>query len=171
MKSKDYDQIPTKANLKAMNFPGVYCKKCGTSYALYSFSMFQPNGFDENDKAYYDWCFACQKKIQLRRKKMKKNKLIDRSIAAGIILLTGIILSAFVLFIYVFYNAYINENNPNSLVKNQIVIPYKATNLEIIGENWYSFEYNGSKILLHKKVSYLTGTSAESMTFLGKVEN
>jgi hypothetical protein len=34
--------------------PGVYCKHCGEIYALYSYSLFQPDGVDEQSKPYGD---------------------------------------------------------------------------------------------------------------------
>jgi len=41
------------------NFPGVYCRRCGETFALYSYSAYQPDGVDGNDKPYYDSCFKC----------------------------------------------------------------------------------------------------------------
>ena len=46
--------IPKKHNFRL--FPGAYCKNCGETFALYSYSMFQPNGIDENGKAFYNKC-------------------------------------------------------------------------------------------------------------------
>jgi hypothetical protein len=62
MKPIDYDLIPKRKNLGLVNVPGVYCKSCGKSFELYSFSILKPNSFDENDKPYYDKCFDCLNK-------------------------------------------------------------------------------------------------------------
>lgn len=61
MKSNDYHTIPKKEALKTINIPGIYCKNCGASFALYSFSIAQAHGFDENDKAFYEFCPSCPK--------------------------------------------------------------------------------------------------------------
>lgn len=60
-----YDMIPAWPNGYPagirffQHFPGVYCKQCGQLFALYSYSVYQPNGLDENHKPYYNSCFAC----------------------------------------------------------------------------------------------------------------
>lgn len=43
------------------HFPGVYCKRCGRVFALYSYSLIQPvYGVDENGKPYYENCLFCE---------------------------------------------------------------------------------------------------------------
>ncbi len=42
-----------------MRIPGVYCAGCGETFALYSYSVIPPCGFDENQKPYYTGCFRC----------------------------------------------------------------------------------------------------------------
>ena len=37
-------------------FPGVYCKACGEIFALYSYSVMQPDGVDEDGRAFYNTC-------------------------------------------------------------------------------------------------------------------
>lgn len=39
-----------------IHMPGVYCQNCGTTLALYSWSMAKPDGVDENQKPYYKCC-------------------------------------------------------------------------------------------------------------------
>jgi hypothetical protein len=56
-----YDEIKSIENGFFQNFPGVYCKKCGETFALYSYSAMQPNGVDENLKPFYNSCFKCDK--------------------------------------------------------------------------------------------------------------
>ena len=41
------------------NFAGVYCKNCGETFALYSYSVFKPHGVDENNKPFYKNCVMC----------------------------------------------------------------------------------------------------------------
>lgn len=96
----------------------------------------------------------------------KKETVINKLIAGGVGLIVLTVALTFLIFIHTFYTAYKNEMESDCLIKNQIIIPKEATNLKIIGEDWYTFELEGKTILLHKKVSYLTGTSAESMTTL-----
>ena len=61
-KQEIYDKIPTWPRPDwFMDFPGVYCKGCGETFALYSFSMIGKQGLDENNKAYMNSCFKCQK--------------------------------------------------------------------------------------------------------------
>ena len=55
-----YDKLPTKEQMGAINIPGVYCQGCGETFALYRYSFQQPDGFDENGKAYYRTCFLCK---------------------------------------------------------------------------------------------------------------
>ena len=55
----NYNEIPTKENLRSVNIPGVYCKCCGETFALYSWSVHQPDGYDKNGKPYYNFCFIC----------------------------------------------------------------------------------------------------------------
>jgi hypothetical protein len=59
---KDYDKIAPIEDGFFQHFPGVYCNNCGETSALYSYSMFQPVGVDENNKPYYDSCFKCKDK-------------------------------------------------------------------------------------------------------------
>jgi hypothetical protein len=56
-----YDEIRPIENGFFQNFPGVYCKKCGKTFALYSYSAMQPHGVDENSKPFYNSCFKCDK--------------------------------------------------------------------------------------------------------------
>lgn len=46
-----------------MHLPGVYCRNCGETYALYSFSTEKPDGTDENRKPYYNGCFKCGRSL------------------------------------------------------------------------------------------------------------
>lgn len=57
----NYDLIPTVNSLEDVNLPGCYCKNCGRTFALYSFSAFRPSLKDENNKLYYENCFKCKK--------------------------------------------------------------------------------------------------------------
>lgn len=56
--SEIYDKIPqVKQNgefFQAM--PGIYCENCGHDFALYSYSFYQPDGLDENNKPFYKKC-------------------------------------------------------------------------------------------------------------------
>ena len=54
--------IPKFKNQGMINIPGVYCKNCGEVFALYAFSLDQPEGIDENGRPYYKSCFKCDKK-------------------------------------------------------------------------------------------------------------
>lgn len=56
-----YALIPTRKTMGAINIPGIYCKGCGDTFALYSYSVFQADGYDENDKPFYEKCLTCQK--------------------------------------------------------------------------------------------------------------
>ena len=58
---EDYDKILPPENGFFVHIPGVYCKSCGETFALYSFSAHQPDGVDENNKPYYNHCFCCVK--------------------------------------------------------------------------------------------------------------
>jgi hypothetical protein len=42
-------------------FPGVYCRTCGKTFALYSYSAHQPDGVDESGRAFYKTCLMCDK--------------------------------------------------------------------------------------------------------------
>jgi hypothetical protein len=44
-----------------MRFPGIYCKKCGKDFVLYSYGICQPHGIDENEKPFYNKCSLCSK--------------------------------------------------------------------------------------------------------------
>lgn len=61
---KNYEKIKSTEecdfNKFFQNFPGAYCKNCGHTFALYSYSMHRPNGFDENKKPFYNSCFECK---------------------------------------------------------------------------------------------------------------
>jgi len=50
---KDYDKIPTTVGI---NIPGVYCKNCYSTFAIYPWSALQPHGTDENGKPFYNTC-------------------------------------------------------------------------------------------------------------------
>ena len=39
----------------------VYCKKCGYVFALYSYSLIQPHGYDSEGKPFYKYCCFCNK--------------------------------------------------------------------------------------------------------------
>ncbi len=56
---EEYDKIPTKENLGAINVPGCYCATCGKTFALYSFSHIVPVCLDDEGKLYYERCEAC----------------------------------------------------------------------------------------------------------------
>lgn len=43
-----------------MHFPRAYCENCFTTFALYSFSIFQPSKTDENGIPYYTECEECR---------------------------------------------------------------------------------------------------------------
>ena len=62
-KPADYDKIPTWEEFRKAKVavPGIYCQKCGTTFALYSWSMMGPHGLDENKKPFYKNCFECPK--------------------------------------------------------------------------------------------------------------
>lgn len=98
--------------------------------------------------------------------KTAKKAAIEKLIKGAIGLLVLTVALTFCIFVYTFYKAYKGEYETDSLVKNQITIPLGATDLTVLGNDWYSFKMMGKTILLHKKVSYLTGDSAESMTTL-----
>lgn len=51
-----YNEIKPIGTGFFQNFPGVYCKTCGRSFALYSYSVPQPDGIDENSKPFYNKC-------------------------------------------------------------------------------------------------------------------
>jgi len=55
-----YDSLPARDKMGPVNIPGVYCQGCGETFALYRYSVLQPDGFDENGKAYYRACFNCK---------------------------------------------------------------------------------------------------------------
>lgn len=62
MKPENYDAIPLlpeKTEETFMHMPGIYCRNCGQSFALYWYSAQQPSGVDENKKPYYNTCFKC----------------------------------------------------------------------------------------------------------------
>lgn len=44
------------------NLPGVYCQKCGETFALYSYSLHQPDGVDAKGKPFYRECSFCRPK-------------------------------------------------------------------------------------------------------------
>lgn len=55
-----YDEIPDHRTCKSpIMMPGVYCRNCGNTFALYQWSFHKPDGFDENGKFYYNKCFGC----------------------------------------------------------------------------------------------------------------
>lgn len=55
-----YDEIPNYKECKSsVMMPGVYCKNCGNTFALYAWSFHKPDGADENDKFFYNKCFGC----------------------------------------------------------------------------------------------------------------
>lgn len=55
-----YDKIPELPESGFyMHFGGVYCRNCGETFALYSYSAIRPSGIDENRKPYYSQCFKC----------------------------------------------------------------------------------------------------------------
>lgn len=61
-----YDLIPALPAATGgffQHIPGVYCKNCGETFALYSYSVHQPDtdARDENGKPYYNECFKCKK--------------------------------------------------------------------------------------------------------------
>lgn len=56
-----YNEIRPMGNGFFQNFSGVYCKNCGETFALYSYSAMQPQGVDENSKPFYNNCFKCNK--------------------------------------------------------------------------------------------------------------
>lgn len=68
-KPEDYDLIPGWPDGYQVlprffqHLPGVYCRGCKSTYALYSYSVRQPDGLDENKKPYYESCFKCKDKI------------------------------------------------------------------------------------------------------------
>lgn len=68
MKPENYEEIPTKDKLNGyfQYFPGIYCRGCGRTFALYSYSAFMPSGFDENDKPFYKSCFECNEKNSMK---------------------------------------------------------------------------------------------------------
>lgn len=55
-----YDRIPPKPTGRFMNMPGCYCSSCGRVFALYFYSAFPPENYDENDKPCYESCFWCK---------------------------------------------------------------------------------------------------------------
>jgi len=77
----EYDTIPAWPNGYSphqffQHFPGVYCKQCGKVFALYSYSICQPHGLDENHKPYYNSCFLCyETKDQARLREEATEKL------------------------------------------------------------------------------------------------
>jgi len=97
---------------------------------------------------------------------LKKKTTADKVLATAVIALITTVLATFLIFIYTFYNAYKGKHETNSLIKNQVTIPKNATDLTIVGENWYTFKFEGYTVLFHKKVAHLNGSSAESMTTL-----
>jgi len=58
--------------------PGVYCKHCGNVYALYSYSLCQPHGLDENHKPYYNYCFLCNETEEEREKRNQDTEELIR---------------------------------------------------------------------------------------------
>jgi hypothetical protein len=60
-----YAALPAKSQMGPINIPGAYCQGCGATMALYSYSMIQPEGYDENDKAFYKTCPECPPKPKL----------------------------------------------------------------------------------------------------------
>lgn len=54
---KNYDKIPMTVGI---NVPGVYCKNCGETFAIYPWSVVQPHGTDINKKPFYNKCFKCE---------------------------------------------------------------------------------------------------------------
>lgn len=59
---ENYNEIKEMSNGDFRHFPGVYCKNCGETFALYSYSLIQPDGIDDNLKPFYNDCFRCNKK-------------------------------------------------------------------------------------------------------------
>lgn len=59
MKPTNYNEIPMLDQLGPINIPGIYCKNCGETFALYSYSMMPMDGVDENNKPIYNKCFIC----------------------------------------------------------------------------------------------------------------
>ena len=62
-----YDSIPSlpPKGVFFQHFPGVYCKGCGETFALYSYSFFGSQGEDENGKPYMTSCFKCRNKPEV----------------------------------------------------------------------------------------------------------
>lgn len=54
-----YDQIWPAEQQGFINMPGVYCRHCSQVFALYEFSIDQPDGMDDQGKPYYDRCRLC----------------------------------------------------------------------------------------------------------------
>lgn len=59
LKLQDYESIPSNPQGYFMNFPGIYCKNCGRTYALYSFSVYPADDVDEMKKPFYKNCPKC----------------------------------------------------------------------------------------------------------------
>lgn len=47
------------------HFPGIYCRNCGRDFALYSYSAYQPDGIDDNQKPYYNRCSHCPEPVKI----------------------------------------------------------------------------------------------------------
>lgn len=58
---EEYDAIPKmpRTGVVFAHIPGVYCKGCGRTFALYSYSMCPPAGIDEEGKPFYTSCMDC----------------------------------------------------------------------------------------------------------------
>lgn len=57
---KRYKEIPNYKLCKSrVMMPGVYCKNCGETFALYAWSAAKPDGSDENNKFFYNKCLNC----------------------------------------------------------------------------------------------------------------
>lgn len=50
----------------------IRCRGCGKIFALYSYSLIQPHGYDTEGKPYYDFCHNCDEP----RSKKEFDKLI-----------------------------------------------------------------------------------------------
>ena len=53
--------LPKEPEKFFQHIPGVYCRNCGQTFALYSYSKHPVHGTDENDKPFYNMCFNCMR--------------------------------------------------------------------------------------------------------------
>lgn len=53
-------KLPEKGKF-FQHFPGVYCQNCGKDFALYHYSLHQPDGLDENGIPFYTKCVLCRR--------------------------------------------------------------------------------------------------------------